>query len=189
MAVLAEGISVIIRKNSVEQKYPGGLVAFNAVPKFATCADDEIIRVGFMDPQDAEAFIINLEIHGGLQFMSNGKSMDMAVADQQKGLIVAECDWLEFGRLQLGEDKVVSVCWFFDGPRQFGHGTYMYDTEMEIATPQGWEYEGSLSDKFRYAAKGAERDHLKFLRSENNMDVYLDLETGKEFFVGRNKEK
>jgi tetratricopeptide (TPR) repeat protein len=54
-----------------------------------------------------------------------------------------------------------------------------------IALPQGWNYEGSMSRQPGYAPEGTDGDRLKFLRRENDLDVYLDLVTGKEVFVGR----
>ena len=59
---------------------------------------------------------------------------------------------------------------------------------MEIVTPEGWEYENSLSSSYgfvptEYADKG-----LKYLRHENGTDVYLNPVTGEEVYVGRTGE-
>ena len=57
MAVLVEGISVIVRRDAIESKYDGGWDTFvDNVPNATLCADDEIARVGFMGPADVEAF-------------------------------------------------------------------------------------------------------------------------------------
>jgi len=76
------------------------------------------------------------------------------------------------------------MCWFFNEPRIAGVGTYMRDTSMQLATPKGWEFEGSLSQKFTFIPTDQVKDQLKFLRKEGGLDVYLDLKTGKEVFLG-----
>jgi hypothetical protein len=53
MAVLIEAISVVIRADTLLKKFPGGWGAFKLiVPNQTLCADNEIVRVGFMAPQD-----------------------------------------------------------------------------------------------------------------------------------------
>jgi hypothetical protein len=49
MAVLIEGLSVVVRCASIEAKHPGGHTAFACeVPNGTLCADGELARVGFM---------------------------------------------------------------------------------------------------------------------------------------------
>lgn len=67
------------------------------------CTDGEVVRVGFMAPQDIEAYVKYLETQG-LQFLFEGKALDIVVADQQEGLTIP-CDWLEFGVLQLSKGR------------------------------------------------------------------------------------
>ncbi len=185
MAVLVEGISVIVRRDAIESRYRGGWDAFVAdVPNATLCADDEIARVGFMHPADVEAFIEGLQVEG-LHFLEGGKAIDVAVVDQQRGL-TTECDWLEFGKLALGAEGRVAACWFFEGPR-IADGMYLRGTSIPLATPAGWEFEGSLSQKFDFVPTGEQSSRLKFLRNEGDVDVYLDLDTGKEVFLGRTR--
>ena len=62
MAVLIEAISVVVRADELLKKFPGGWDAFKAiVPNQTLCADNEIVRVGFMVPQDVESFIKRLQ--------------------------------------------------------------------------------------------------------------------------------
>ena len=183
MAVLVEAISVIVRRDSIESKYRGGWVGFvNDSPNSTLCADDEIARVGFMDPSDVRSFVFNLE-REGLTFLSDGKAVDLAVADQQRGLST-ECEWLEFGRLRFGEKGEISACWFFDGPRH-GAGLHMEGRTMQLATPEGWRFEDSLSRSFGFEPTERSGGHMKFIRSEDGFDVYLDLASGDEVFVAR----
>jgi len=185
MAVLAEALSVIVRRDSIDRKYRGGWSAFVAsVPNSTFCTDGEIARVGFMDPRDVESFIGRLQT-AGLSFLENGKAIDLAVADQQDGL-TTECEWLEFGRLPFGEHGKVAACWLFEGPR-VGAGMHMRGTKMHLVTPGNWSFEGSLSQHYTFVPKDELTKRLQFLRREDSTDVYLDLATGREVYIGRVK--
>ena len=173
MAVLVEGISVIIRRKTIEDRYPGGWDAYAAnVPNKTLCADEEIARVGFMAPSDVDSYVKDLEGYG-FQFLVSGQSKDIAVADQLRGL-TAPCEWLEFGQVDLeGGSKRSSAC------RLKG------STSEVLITPEGWRFEGSLSQTFGFVPSEHTDRSLKFLRHENGIDVYLNEITGKEVFIGR----
>ena len=175
MAVLIEGISVITRADSLLEKFPGGWKGFEAiVPNQTLCADNEIVRVGFMMPQDVEAFIKALQ-KAGLVFQKDGAAVDIAVVDQRRGL-TTRCDWLEFGHVEIGpRGESVSSC------RLAG------SLNNQIVCPPDWKYEGSLSSSHGFIPTGDTEKRLKFLRHESGVDVYQDLESGKEVFVGRPK--
>ncbi len=149
MAVLVEAISVIVRRDSLEQRTTGGWNAFlSIIPNNTLCADDEIARIGFLTPADVEAFT-NMLKDMGLTFTDDRGAVDFAVVDQQRGPTTT-CDWLEFGHLPFGESGgKVAACWLFTAPR-IAHGLHMKSTSMQLATPAGWQFEGSLSQKFRF---------------------------------------
>jgi hypothetical protein len=184
MAVLVEGISVIVRRDALERKLKGGWPAFvSTVPNGTLCADDYIARIGFMDPSDVKQFVDGLE-RCGLTFQTKGKAMDIAIVDQLRGLTI-ECEWLEFSRFSFGDSGgKVSVAWLFEGKR-IAAGVHFPGESLQFATPDGWTYEGSLSERFTFVEVGTEGERLKFLRSENGVDVFLDLATGQEVFRGR----
>jgi hypothetical protein len=146
MAVLAEAISVVVRCDAIRERLPGGEAAFNAmVPNNTLCSDGELVRVGFMGPAPVKAFIGELEA-AGLRFLVDGKATDLVVVDQLRGPTVP-CDWIEFARLPFGPDKRVAVCWLFDGPRIPVAGIHLRGGgSMQLHTPPGWEFEGSISD-------------------------------------------
>jgi hypothetical protein len=176
MGVLVEAISVIIRVETLLDKYPGGWEAFEQIaPNKTFCADSEIIRVGFMTPQDVESFIKQLQ-GAGLEFLRSGAAIDLAVADQMRGL-TTECDWLEFGHVPLGEN----------GPR-VAACRLVGSKIPEVVTPPNWKYEGSLSASFGFVPNEHTEKGLKYLRHENGFDVYLNPVTGKEVYVGRTGE-
>lgn len=176
MAVLIEAVSVIINANALLKKYPGGWDAFKLiVPNQTMCADNEIIRVGFMTPQDVESFIKQL-VNVGLEFMRSGAAIDIAVADQTRGL-TTQCNWLEFGHVNMG----------INGPR-VAACRLVGSKIAEVVTPPNWKYKGSLSASFGFAPSEHAEKGLKYLRHENGLDVYLSLLTGKEVYVARTND-
>lgn len=171
MAVLVEAISVIVRRPAIAERFKGGWAAFQrAIPNATGCYDGDLARVGFMSPDGVEAFVSLLEA-GGLTFRRSGEAVDIAVVDQLRGPSVP-APWLHVGRIKHGDKHYVAAALVGQRP-------------TKIAVPPGWKFEGSLSDRTGFAAEGTEGDRLKFLRHENGSDVYLDLLTGKEVFVGR----
>lgn len=184
MAVLVEAISVIVRRDSINAKFGGGWPEFlKCVPNRTLCADDDLVRVGFMSPDDVGAFIEITE-RGGLTFMDDGQAVDLAVVDQVRGP-TTPVTWLEFAHLSINKKgNKVAACWLFEGPRR-GAGIHMSGKTMTLATPDGWTYEDSLSANFKFVPNEEMQGKMKFLRHEKNADVYLDLSTGKEVYVGR----
>ncbi|MSR00717.1 MAG: hypothetical protein EXR88_04915 [Gammaproteobacteria bacterium] len=138
MAVLAEALSVIIKRTAIDGRFQGGWSAFLAqLPQKTLCDDGELARVGFNDSVDAEKFVTALTL-AGLDFVdeANGGARDLAVVDQLAG-ITTLCDWLEYGQVDLEEGGVkVAAC------RLVG------TQNSELITPQGWEYSGSMSERF-----------------------------------------
>jgi len=181
MAVLVEGISVIIRRDAIERAYKSGWKEFlDDVPNAALCADDELARVGFMDPDSVKLFVDRLCARG-ITFVSDDKCIDIAVVDQLAGPTLP-CDWLEFAQLDYdGNGGQVSACWLFEDSR-IGAGIHMTGTSLQVATPEGWDFENSLSAKHTFVPNEAVEGRLEYLRTEDGVDVYRDMETGKEVF-------
>jgi len=178
MSVLVEAISVIVRKSSIEARFPGGWVAFeHAVPNGTLCADDDLARVGFMSPPDAKAFIVELETQG-LRFLVDGIAGDVAVVDQQQGLM-NPCTWLEFGRVPLDGDNTAAACW---SPGSAG-------PTGPLVTPEGWEFEGSLTQHFQFVPTEQVDERLQLLHRDADHEVYLDLRTGKEISIARTRDE
>ncbi len=171
MAVLVEGISVIVRRAAIDAHFPGGWNGFaRNAPNRTLCADADLARVGFMSPDDVKSFVQDLERHG-LKFSDGKLAVDLVVVDQVMGPTIP-CSWVEFGSVQLKDGKV-SACQLA-GSR-----------DRNVACPVGWKYSGSLSEKFGFVPNGAMSETMKFLRRENGVDVYLDLTSGKEVYMGR----
>jgi hypothetical protein len=125
VSVLAEALSVIVVRDAVQAVYPGGAEGFERdCPNQTFCADPHLLRVGFMNPYDVEAFVRGLEAVG-LRFSDTGPT-DICVVDQLTGPTIP-CDWLAFERSEGG----YSLCWLRDKPKG------------EMAVPSGWSPENS----------------------------------------------
>ncbi|MDA9680046.1 hypothetical protein N9U06_01140 [Gammaproteobacteria bacterium] len=172
MAVLVEAISVVIQLTSIE-KYIG-LDNFDKFENNNTlCTDGFLARLGFMKPEDVEAYTKRLE-EAGLCHQLNKSACDFVVIDQQSGC-TTRCDWLKVGKVDPGFG-VITCCRHLD------------DGSMQVFTPEGWEYPGSMSETFGFSPSEANKKGLRFLRHENGIDVYFSDLSGKEVFVGRTSD-
>jgi hypothetical protein len=173
MAVLVEAISVIVRTASVEARYPGGWPAFrDAVPNPTLASDNEIARVGFMTPEDVQGYIDLLEANG-LVFLRDRNAQDIAVADQQAG-VTTRCNWLRFGRVTIGQNRVAAC-------QMVGFES------IQLFTPDGWMFEGSLTQTFGFVPKGSLSKATVVVSHKDSMDIYRSRLTGKLNYVGRVK--
>ena len=139
MAVLIEAISVVIKAEVIEKRYPGGWSAFAASPPNQTlCSDGELTRTGFMNPSDVEAFIDSLGQYDIL-YQKEGSARDVVVVDQMRGLLLS-CPWIEFGHVNLDEDprQRVAACRLSGGKSD------------KIVTPEGWTFGRSLSSSYGF---------------------------------------
>jgi len=173
MAVLVEGISVVVRRDAIVRAFgPEWATFVAAVPNQTLCADPEIARVGFMHPDDVKAYVERLGAHG-MVHLRDGAAMDLVVIDQLRGLL-SPCDWLEFGRTGLtGANDVIGVARL--------KGTSV----AKIALPIGWTYPGSLSARFTFVPNASVPEMLEKVGHEDGVDVLRDRESGKRLFMGR----
>ncbi|HRI04987.1 MAG TPA: tetratricopeptide repeat protein [Pyrinomonadaceae bacterium] len=173
MAVLIEAISVIVRREPIEKLFPGGWRGFlSAALNRTLYSDDEIASVSFMAPDDVKAYIFYLE-SCGLDFDVGGHTVDISVVDQIRGFTTPS-PWLQFGEVEK-DGNLIKACW-------------LAGTEPNhVFTPRGWKYEGSLSQKSGFIPTEEMNQKFKFLREENGLEVYLDLQTNEERYIGRPK--
>lgn len=134
MSVLVEGITLVVKRTVVDQKYTGGLPQYASnCPNGSFCADEHLARVGFISPKTVEDYVGALEAKG-LVSVKDGRVIDVAVVDQLDGL-VATCDWLRLARRKLTlpilvdakQPEAYSMCWL--------EGTHPAD----LAVPSGWK--------------------------------------------------
>ncbi|HSL90376.1 MAG TPA: hypothetical protein VK870_13815 [Ignavibacteriaceae bacterium] len=174
MAILIEGISVVIRAKALSKKYPGGWEKFKEnVPNQTLCADGELVRVGFMAPTDSEDYIHSLEAIG-LVYLKKDVPQDIIVIDQQSGP-TKNCSWIEFGKIELDNnpEKQISASW-------------LKGSEIEeVVMPENWKYEDSLSAKYTFIRAEDINGRMIRFKKEDGIETYYDLKTGKTSYVGR----
>jgi hypothetical protein len=166
VSVLAEALSVIIKRSTLEAKYPGGIEGYRrACPNGTFCADENLTRVGFMVPADVQGWLDHLE-NAGLVFIVAGMAIEIVVVDQFKGA-TAPCLWLKGGRSSMGYSAV-----------------WLAGTEPgELAHPPGWT--PSRSASLTFVSNEDVTDRVLHMTSADGIDVLLDLKSGKEVYVGR----
>ena len=143
MAVLVEGISVIIRQDRIIEAFDGDWDAFETLlPNDTLCGDNELMRVGFLSPSDVEGFVECLGIYG-LVHLDAGRSIDIVIADQQFGFS-APCDWAE----------MVSTTWD-ENPAKSIPACRLKGSQLKIlGHPEDWTWDGSLLDDFQFTPSG-----------------------------------
>jgi hypothetical protein len=168
MSVLVEMINVIVRQETLDHKYPGGMEAYaRDCPKKTFCADDYLTRVGFMSPADVQAFIDRLVALGFL-FYDGEQFVDIAVVDQTVGL-TAPCDWLEVGRF----------------PEGFS-GAWLAGTKDEwTAFPVGRTPEHVIAANMTLMESP---DDYEFVRHQGDVTVLRHKSTGKLRYTARSDE-
>lgn len=173
MAVLVEGVSVIVKRASIDQRYPGGWNAFvKDAPNSTLCADSHIARLGFMSDRAALAYVLTLQEHG---FLSPGgpEPSDIAICCQNRGLR-DECSWAVFGTVEItdaGKKVKVVIAQFIGGEND------------PLITPDGWTFQGSLSASDNFSSQMHSDKRFRFLRTENGLDVYFDTARNKEVYT------
>jgi len=174
MAVLIEAISVVINTQALSKAFKRGDEFEAVVPTRAWCADNELIAVAFMMPQDAEAFIQKLESLGLSHLDHNNEADDIVVVDQARGPM-STCRWAEFGHVSIDGNQVAA-------------GRLSGSENHQLVTPPHWVYERSLSSSYGFVPADQVDKSLEYLRHENGVDVYLSKLTGEEVYIGRTGE-
>lgn len=173
MAVLVEAISVILKEDRILETL-GWDNFCDLVPNKTMCADSEVVRIGFMHPDDVRSFIEELEIFG-LIYLCGEESQDLCVVDQQRGPL-AQAEWLEFGHLQIGKGNKIGAA-------------RLYGSEIpEVVTPEGWVFEGSLSERFLFVPNNA-ADTVQIEQVEDGPDIVRSPLIDGKMFLGRTRKK
>mgnify|MGYP001258540063 CR=1 FL=1 len=160
MSILAEAITVVFMNATADRHIQGGADAVQKNTPNSTFRTDGLISaISFMDPEATGDFIESL-LEVGMEFVEDGVAQDIVVLDQHRGP-TAKCDWIGFNQNADGN----SIAWLIGHPQGV------------MAVYDNWKPNNDLS--FR---EGHIEETMKFLREENGLDVYLDLETGQECF-------
>ncbi|PKN20014.1 MAG: hypothetical protein CVU71_06540 [Deltaproteobacteria bacterium HGW-Deltaproteobacteria-6] len=109
MALMIRFYTVVIRIDTIEKYYPGGVDAF--VKYYTVLHDKELVGAIFMNMYDVDSFIDDL-IDFGFTYVVNNEFVDIAVVDMLRGLTLP-CKWLETSIYcpQKNNKIKVSTCW------------------------------------------------------------------------------
>lgn len=130
MPVLVEAINVILRNETIAEKYPGGMGNFWIdSPNSSLCADDCVTRIGFIGWEMLRGFIDRL-VEVGFVFVGDGEFIEIAIVDQADGLL-RPCRWLNVG----------------DHPDGFRYTAMCGDLSEVIEKPLDWRFEDSITEQ------------------------------------------
>ncbi len=160
MAVPIEGFAVVAQKERIR-----ALLDENAVsaPNSTALSDDDLWCCSFMAHADAQEF---LQVLQELELnVSQGPDSDVVLVNEFDRSVEPYCEWLS-----LAEWEKSVIAW--------KTGT----EPKSIVARDGWDPAKGSGLAFH---NPAESDSIEFLRLEDNVEVYLNKETGKEVYIGR----
>jgi hypothetical protein len=155
VSILVEVITVVFMNATADRLIQGGVDAVQTNAPNSTFRTDGLISaISFMDPESTGHFVETL-LNVGMEFVEDGIAKDIVVLDQYRGA-TAQCDWIGFNQIADGN----SIAWLVGHP------------QGDMAVYDNWTPNNDFM--FRDGQVG---ETMKFLREENGLDVYLDLET------------
>ena len=147
MAVLIEGLSVVVRNSALDHKFPGGSSRFqDGLRDDAICFDENLTCIHLTSPDEVGAFVGWCE-STGLVFLANGACVDIVVVDQRNGP-TTECEWIQYTRVPFNDAQSkghIAICWLASGRPQQGAGIVVPSLKFGVSMPVGWSFEGSFS--------------------------------------------
>ena len=148
MSVIVEAVSVVVKRNSIQTKFPGGWSSFRSIvfSQYSMCADSSLASVSFLAAKDAHSYTKFLEEVGFVYLQ------DFAIADQTQGL-KDSCDWCYITNFEIDNNPATAVT----GCKLEGC------SETKLYVPPSWEFKGSLSQRCRYQDEGKNRKVLLYL--------------------------
>ena len=177
MAVLIEAISVIVKYSKITSDFPGGMDGFmNSLPGGHNCTDGEIIRVGFMHPDDVKKYVQFLESLG-LVFEKDDKAIDICVIDSYYGPWI-DCDWLDAGEFfpkNYPNKRLLFA-------RLVGSKLKKVEKLNDIVVPEVWTIDTTFADD---DFEPTTLEDVEYIGKEGGLDVYFDKKKGKKVYVGR----
>ena len=166
MSVLVEALSVVTRRSTLDDYYPGGTDSYlqlansEASSARLACVDEELTSVSFLRPADAQQWIDDLAAYN-IFHIHEGQSFEIVCIDQRLGP-TTPCDWIEW---RIHPDGFTH-CWLA--------GT---EPGLMIA-PEGWTPKRSRRLTRREAGDDSHR--MVPLAVEDGLEYWLDLSTGRQ---------
>ncbi len=172
MAVLIEGVSIVVPFVTIERHHEGGLEDFFAwIEGFRYCQDGHLVAIHFKRAETVKEILGQLRERPLPLKDLSGAWFAIAVVHQIFASALAPCKWLAIGR---NADGAVFAC--------------LKNQEQnpgKVSVPEGWNFEGSLSQKLSHRPLDMVSDRFRLLRAEGLSNIYLDTKTGLEIPAGR----
>ncbi len=174
MAVVVDGFTVVVPKEALARRYPGGLEAYlRHLPNGTYCADHNICRVAFMVEADARSYVHRL-VTAGLEGPPEGPSPDIAIVSVASGHLIP-CDWLE-----------LQVLWHSSEGQMYGATVAKLpgDDVTTFAVPDKWDPKAlrQISNEDleeQYELVNVDR------QERGSVATYRHRQTGEQIYCGR----
>lgn len=158
MAILIEGISIVIRRNALEKHIDDFIIAEKFNPWWMALdsyTDNTLVCISNQNPscadnleiEDGDVFIFPNCITGviealertGCTFMKDGQAIDIAIVDSISG-ILTPVSWLNFTRISINDGEgEVGACW--------SHNDAIPSDGLSLSASKYWGYTDSPSKK------------------------------------------
>ncbi|MGC9385800.1 MAG: hypothetical protein ACP5D0_02555 [Hydrogenovibrio sp.] len=165
MAVLIEGVSVVIHKAKALQNQQA-MDALSSVESrlhpMAICADANLLRVGFVDLAEANAFISALE-KGGLRFKTEVSGEDVAqdlMLVTQFGEMEVTCPWLTVAFTKLKDGTLITLA------------SLTGDETKNVAFPKHWTLGDSILQRYYDMRLAYMEEHYDQVGEELMHDIF-----------------
>jgi hypothetical protein len=165
VSVLIEAICVVIPRQRLDLKYPGGTEAFLARSARLSaehrylCMDQHLVCLSYFTPDAADRGIVPL-VNARMTDIDNDEFGDVAIVDQRHGPILP-CMWLDWSK----------------DPKGFTSAWLAGELPGGLSAPDGWSVENSRS-LCRLDIRTFPDRALK-LADENGVQTWLDFNTGR----------
>jgi hypothetical protein len=175
MAILLEAINIVIKRESAEKKYSGGILTlFMDLARFdlPSHMDFELIRIGFMDPDTLHNFVPVL-LERRVDFTE-----DWCIVDMMSGP-TKPCSWLGFGRQMFFKNgsnigisfEPYSIGWL-KSKSHFGI-ICNQSNEFRLAIPKNWNFSNAVTNMFNVPGEKTKEILIK-LGLPNGMVPFVD---------------
>jgi hypothetical protein len=166
MSILVESRTVIVRRLTLNASWPGGTDAYltaSLSPDSLTslaCADDTLAAVSFASASSCQVWLDRLADRG-IVHVDDKHSADVVCIDELSGPS-APCDWIEWSR----------------HPDGFTYA-WLAGTEPGDVVAPTMRRRGEARSRTRRTG-GDDSAHMIQLATEDGLDYWLDLDTGKQ---------
>ena len=154
MGLLIEAYVVVVKNDSIQNKYPGEFDSFaEIIITGVFYSDGQMAGFGYMDRGDGKTFVKKLREEGLMED-------DFAYVAQTEGEIYP-AEWLRLKMLRLPE---------VNGEVLIAH--LAEDDSNTFVANEGWQYKGSLSEDTTVVSLDSDRVELLYVAEDGLITLY-----------------